>query len=94
MSEKISEDGWRGFLKLCTKVKGEKQWDEFLKLFLTLEEQESIAGRYSIVKELVREKKSQREIAEVLDVSISKITRGSNSLKVISNDLKKLLDSL
>ena len=82
--------GWGGFLKLCRETKGEKELDELFWLFLTPEEREDIKTRFLIVKELVRGKKTQREMAKELGVSIAKITRGSNFIKSISNDLRRL----
>lgn len=86
-----SEDGWWGFLKTLIKVKDEKLLNEFMELFLTIEEKRSLAVRYLIVKKLIEEKETQREIASDLNVSISKITRGSNYLKIISVNLRKFL---
>ena len=88
------EDGWRGFLSLCLKVKTPKELDELLWLFLTPEEREDLSTRYLIVQELVRGKMTQREMAKNLGVSIAKITRGSNSLKIINKDLRRLLESV
>lgn len=88
------EDGWRGFLSLCSEAKGPKELDELLWLFLTAEERADIATRYLIVRELIRGEKSQREMSKDLGVSIAKITRGSNFLKMISKDLRRLLQDV
>jgi TrpR family trp operon transcriptional repressor len=87
-------DGWRGFIKLCAQVKSEEELKELFDLFFTLEEKEVLAGRYAIVKTLLEEKLTQREIAEKMNVSISKITRGSNALKIISNKLREALKKM
>jgi len=58
-------------------------WD----LFFTPEEKEDMNKRYLIVEALLKQKKTQRQIAKDLDVSIAKITRGSNELKRIKADL-------
>ena len=91
MTEK---DGWRGFLSLCLRAKTIKELDELLGLLLTPEERENLSIRHLIVQELVRGKMTQREMAKNLGVSIAKITRGSNSLKMISKDLRRLLESV
>ena len=88
------EDGWRGFLNLCLKEKTPQELDEFFGLFLTPEERKDLSTRHLIVRELVRGKMTQREMAKNLGVSIAKITRGSNSLKIISKDLRRLLESV
>jgi len=54
--------------------------EEFLQCLLTPAEIADVAGRWALVKAL-REKKSQREIAKDLGVSLCKITRGSRELK-------------
>ena len=94
MNQEIEEDGWRGFLSLCSEAESPEKLSELLWLFLTPEERKDIATRYLIVRELVRGKKTQREMAKDLGVSIAKITRGSNFLKMISKDLRGLLENI
>ncbi|HEX4839057.1 MAG TPA: trp operon repressor [Rhabdochlamydiaceae bacterium] len=84
---------WKGFVKLCCKLKSEKELENLFDLFLTLEEKELLASRYVIIQALVKGKLTQREIAKVCNVSISQITRGSNALKVIDPKLKSFLES-
>jgi TrpR family trp operon transcriptional repressor len=83
--------GWRGFLALCLKQQDEKALEQLFDLFLTPEEKENLATRYSIVQALLKHELPQREIAKQLNVSIAKITRGSNELKRMD---KKLLQTL
>jgi len=89
--ESTGEDGWRAFIKLCCTFKKTEELEGLFDLFLTLEEKEDIDKRYTILKALLEEKLTQREIAENLGVSISKITRGSNALKIISQHLREAL---
>ena len=86
------EAGWKGFLKLCKKAKNVQQLDKLLELFLTASEREDLATRYLIVQELLSGRKTQREIAEDLGVSIAKITRGSNYLKLIDDKVIKFVE--
>ena len=88
----MNAKGWRLFLELCLKVEDEKLLSEFFDLFLTPEEISSLETRTLIVKELLEQKKTQRHIADDLNVSIAKITRGSNELKGISAKLKQFLE--
>ena len=83
-------DGWRAFLRLCRGAKSEDELDEFFWLLLTPEEREDVKSRYLIVRELVKGRKTQREIARELGVSIAKITRGSNFIKQMSQNLRRL----
>jgi TrpR family transcriptional regulator, trp operon repressor len=87
----MKEVGWRRFIKLCLACKDEKTLSLLLDLFLTPEEKDSIALRYLIIDELLKQKKTQREIAEDLHVSIAKITRGSNELKRMTSKLISFL---
>ena len=73
------QEGWKGFLELCFAAQDIKHFSTVLDLLLTMEEKENLAMRYLIIKELLQKKKTQREIAKQLDVSIAKITRGSMS---------------
>ena len=92
MKKTTEEDGWRSFLDLCLKAKSQKELGELLEFFLTHTERSEISARCLIIRELLMGKKSQREMAKDLKVSIAKITRGSNILKTISADLRKVLE--
>jgi TrpR family trp operon transcriptional repressor len=87
------EKDWKDFLKLCSKTNSEKELEQLFDLFFTLEEKELLASRYVVIKALIEEKLTQREIAESCHVSISQITRGSNALKIIDPKLKFFLES-
>jgi TrpR family trp operon transcriptional repressor len=91
MQKSNSEDGWSEFLEICAEVKSAKEYRKFFELFLSIEEREVIASRYLIIKALLKEQLSQREIAAQCGVSISQITRGSNALKIIDSRLRKFL---
>ncbi len=84
-------EGWQGLLGLCLESRDEKTLASLLDLILTPEEKANLATRYLIIKELLQDEKPQREIAKDLNVSIAKITRGSNELKRVD---KKLLNFL
>lgn len=86
----MEEDGWRGFLRLVRKARTEEELGELFWLFLTPTEKAEISTRFLIVQELLRDKLSQRQMAEKLGVSIAKITRGSNFLKMVNKDLRRL----
>jgi TrpR family trp operon transcriptional repressor len=83
---------WQNFLALCLNTKNEKNLASLLALFLTPEEKEDITTRYLIVKALLKKEKTQRQIAKDLNVSIAKITRGSNEIKRLSPSVLKYLE--
>ena len=87
----MNPKGWRCFLDLCLVTKDEKMLSELFDLLLTHEEKSSIETRCLIVKALLDQKAPQRQISDTLNVSIAKITRGSNELKRISAKLKNHL---
>ncbi len=91
MRTESSEDGWQAFIELCSKFPKTEELEELFDLFFTLEEKEVLSKRYSLIKALLDEKLTQREIADKMEVSISKITRGSNALKIISKKLREAL---
>lgn len=84
--------GWKDFLDLCLATEDPAVLSEMLEMFLTIEEKESIAMRTLIVKDLIAKEKSQRDIAKDLNVSIAKITRGSNALKRLNKKLLSFLE--
>lgn len=83
----MHQQGWEGFIELCLLTKNKKTTSTLLNLFLTPEEKADLSKRFLIIKELLIGKKTQREIAKDLNVSIAKITRGSNELKRTNNKL-------
>lgn len=87
------EEGWWMFLDLCLKTKTPSRLHELFNLFLTIEEKEHLASRMQIIRALLDEKLSQREISDKMQVSISQITRGSNALKIVSDDLLKFIEN-
>jgi TrpR family transcriptional regulator, trp operon repressor len=85
--------GWQEFLELCSKISSPKELSDVFDLFLTIEEKETLASRYLIIKALIEGNLTQREIADTCRVSIAQITRGSNALKIISPALRNILKS-
>ena len=88
------EAGWQAFVDMCINIQDERALAEMFNLFLTAEEKVDIARRFLIVKELVKGEKTQRDIAKFLDVSIAKITRGSNELKRLDKKWLSYLDKV
>lgn len=97
MKDSKAEQRWRAFINLCEEVGKDHKLAPLFDLMLTPEERADIGKRLDIIKALLAEKHSQRDIAERLGVSIAKITRGSNELKRMSDSFvdylrKKLVD--
>lgn len=75
------QKGLDGFIDLLLLIKDKKTLCLLFDLFLTSDEKSDLGMRFLIVKELLNEEKTQRQLAKELNVSIAKITRGSNELK-------------
>jgi len=93
MKKDSTKDGWHNFLELCCKITDPDNLDRFFALFLTIEERETMASRYLIIRALLEGRLTQREIAEKYNVSIAQITRGSNALKIIEPTFKRNLET-
>lgn len=87
----MTKSGWREFLTLCSEIDSPEEMQQLFDLFMTIEEKETLASRYLIIKALFEAELTQRAIAEKYNVSIAQITRGSNAMKIISPKLKNLL---
>ncbi len=88
---KSHNNAWKLFVKIMVSATDEKEMQAFLQFFLTSEEREMIASRMVITKALLEGDKPQRTIAEQTQISIAKITRGSNELKRCTATFKKYL---
>ncbi len=86
------KSNWKAFLTLCLKAKSPDELASLFDCFFTMEEKEAITDRYAIVKALIDNKLTQRDMSEKLNVSIAKITRGSNALKAIDPKLTSFLE--
>lgn len=87
----MDKDGWRKFLELMAEESDLARLEELSRLLFTAEERDAISKRIRIIEELLKEEKTQREIAADFHLSIAKITRGSNALKEISPKMKRVL---
>lgn len=88
----ISE-GWEDLIKLIQSC-SDTELNLLLTFLLTPEEKEQILKRLSLVRALMEQQLTQRQIAEKLQVSIAKITRGSNAIKSLSKEKQTLLNTL
>lgn len=70
----------RDVYELFASIRDPKEAEALLRDILTPQELESVAERWQIVQEL-HKGTAQREIAEKLSLSISKITRGSRMMQ-------------
>ena len=80
------------FDELCAlfiKINTKEEALLLLRDILTPQELESIAVRLQIFKKLLK-KVPHRKISEELEVSISKVTRGSHALKISKSIINKL----
>jgi TrpR family trp operon transcriptional repressor len=76
----IPEQHYKELCELFASIESTKDADRLLQDMLTPQELESLAERWQLVQ-LLAKGMSQRDIAEKLQVSISKVTRGSRVLQ-------------
>jgi TrpR family trp operon transcriptional repressor len=89
-----NEKGWKEFVQLISQLKDDQEANKLLHLLFTHEERHDVSKRILIIKGLLAEQQTQRELAQNLNVSLAKITRGSNAIKEINNPLKEKLKEL
>jgi TrpR family trp operon transcriptional repressor len=90
----MNREGWQYFLKLCKGTRDEEILSELFELLFTPEEKTGMETRCLIIKALLEKQKNQRQISADLNVSIAKITRGSNELKRRSDELLDYLQDM
>lgn len=91
MDRKKVNQGWDLFMQMALQLPKSKKADAFYDFILTADEKQAISGRCLIVKALLEDEMTQREMADEFKMSISKITRGSNGLKEVDKNLKDFL---
>lgn len=66
---------------------------ELVQTLFTHTELEQLSARFEIIRGLIKNELTQRELAAELKLSIAKITRGSNELKRRSQELLTYLNT-
>lgn len=84
---------YKELCELFASIENEKEADKLLQDILTPQEIDSLTERWQLVQELARGT-PQRKIAAKLNVSISKITRGSRVLQYGSGGFRIFLQRL
>ncbi|HLD16152.1 MAG TPA: trp operon repressor [Coxiellaceae bacterium] len=87
----LNEPGWQLFVHVCAKYSHTKDLDALFEVLFTPDEKEQMALRLLIIQALLRQAKPQRQLAQELGISIAKITRGSNALKMMDSHTKTML---
>lgn len=77
--------------KTIAKLNSDKEVYQFLQELLTESELDTLSKRWRILN-MLKEGKTQREIAQDLGVSLCKVTRGAKILKSKKAIITKILD--
>ncbi|MFA5272969.1 MAG: Trp family transcriptional regulator [Candidatus Peribacter sp.] len=89
----VSARHYKELYKLIVALEDEKEAEALLKDILTPQELATLAGRWQEVQ-LLAKGIPQRDIAEILGISISKITRGSRALQYGTGGLGRMLKKM
>jgi Trp operon repressor len=89
----VPEKHYRELCELFAAIENSKEADRLLQDLLTPQEIESLAERWQLVQ-LLATGMPQRDISEKLNVSISKVTRGSRVLQYGNGGFKLFLEKL
>ncbi|MDE3971718.1 trp operon repressor [Glaesserella parasuis] len=84
---------WQQFVALLKQAVAEDKTDALLSMLLTTDERTSLGLRVQIVRALLENQISQREIQQQLNTSAATITRGSNMLKTVEPDILKWINT-
>lgn len=93
MSMKANPKHMKDLYELLSSIDSVKEAEQLLEDLLTPQELESLAERWQEIQ-LLAAGKTQRNIAQKLDISISKVTRGSRMLKYGSGGFLHFLKKL
>ncbi|MCD1408499.1 trp operon repressor [Vibrio vulnificus] len=94
MSQQPEYTDWQQIVDLVKHSVEQKQHEMLLTMLMTPDEREALVSRVNIVRELLKGELSQRQISQMLGVGIATITRGSNELKLKSDEDKARLNQL
>ncbi|ELP5728257.1 trp operon repressor [Vibrio vulnificus] len=94
MSQQPEYNDWQQIVDLVKISVEQEQHDMLLTMLMTPDEREALVSRVNIVRELLKGELSQRQISQMLGVGIATITRGSNELKLKSDEDKARLNQL
>lgn len=78
---------------LCLAVESKKE-ALLLDILLTADEKLALIARVNIINELLKGDINQRQLTQMLGVGIATVTRGSNALKLISEQQKEMVQTL
>lgn len=84
----MTSHGLNHVLELLNTQNKPQDLKNLLSVYLSEDELEMVTMRYFLIGELLVKKRSQREIAKLLETSIATVTRGSNFLKAVPQDVK------
>lgn len=89
----MAKPEWRSFVKLCAAL-SETELDKMFNLFMTAAERDDIADRYIILKAMLNTAKTHREIAADYNISLAKVSRGSNAIKTAQEYYPEIIEKL
>ena len=88
----MKDEHWQKVVALLNGQTDQQALQAVLSVLLTAEERDAIGSRLAIMQALLAKQETQREISTRLGVSIAKVTRCSNYLKMLDGTEKQLIE--
>lgn len=86
--------GWNEFAALIGKAHTDDMLSQIMNCMFTEEEKQQLGKRVLLTRALLKSEMPQRDISRKLNISISKITRGSNMLKSLEPKVHDYLNNI
>ena len=88
------ESRWQSLVQVIAQENKVESIDLLLDILLTFTEKQDIVKRMQIIELIIDGEITQREISKQYNISIGKITRGSNAIKELNDEKKQLLKKI
>jgi TrpR family trp operon transcriptional repressor len=85
----LGNDSWRKLITILSEAKTKSEMSALCDFLFTAEERQQLENRVLLTSALIDAKMSQREVAKSIGVSISTVTRCSNALKRVDDNVKE-----
>ena len=85
----LGNDSWQRLITILSEAKSKNEMSALCDFLFTAEERQQLEKRVLLTSALIDANMPQREVAKSIGVSISTVTRCSNALKRVDDELKE-----